>query len=218
MVPRRYILAHRGLWGVAGEPNSPAAIHAALDGGFGIETDVRDHSGVIVVSHDPPLAETTPLSGLLAWTTKHSPVVALNVKADGLAGGILEATSTVAAPEFFVFDMSLPQARAMNAHGLPTAARVSEFEPVECLRAGPYSQCSYLWLDCFDSDWFIGADHLPNELRARKTFVVSPEVHGRDPEAVWIWLLRMRSLGHTVGLCTDLPLEFDAWQNSLRTS
>ena len=46
------ILAHRGVWRISEERNSMSSIRAALDAGFGIETDVRDYKGNLVISHD----------------------------------------------------------------------------------------------------------------------------------------------------------------------
>ena len=49
------ILAHRGLWFCEEEKNSSNALFKALDLGFGIETDVRDLCGELIISHDPPM-------------------------------------------------------------------------------------------------------------------------------------------------------------------
>ena len=54
------ILAHRGLWVTDSEKNSKEAIALALSEGFGVELDVRDRNGGLIVSHDPS-AESCPL-------------------------------------------------------------------------------------------------------------------------------------------------------------
>ena len=48
------ILAHRGYWKKPEEKNSKTAFLRALEFGFGIETDLRDSGGQVVVSHDMP--------------------------------------------------------------------------------------------------------------------------------------------------------------------
>lgn len=59
------ILAHRGLWREPAERNSLAALEAALAESFGVETDVRDLGGQLVISHDPPGPGTLPLAAFL---------------------------------------------------------------------------------------------------------------------------------------------------------
>ena len=48
------VLAHRGIFNCEKEKNSQRALSMALVNGFGIETDIRDLGGRIVISHDPP--------------------------------------------------------------------------------------------------------------------------------------------------------------------
>jgi glycerophosphoryl diester phosphodiesterase len=58
---RSRILAHRGYWLEPGEKNSLSAFRRAFEGGFGIETDIRDLDGELVVSHDPPTRRNAPM-------------------------------------------------------------------------------------------------------------------------------------------------------------
>jgi hypothetical protein len=211
-VPRGEILAHRGMWTEEVAPNSERAIAEALSRGFGLETDIRDHQGELVISHDPPLGEELRLTSLIHSPRARPSLLALNVKADGLASEISRLVPYDRNTEHFVFDMSFPQARVLAQTGIPMAARISEFESVEQSRAGPYASARYVWIDCFESDWFLTQNEISTALLERTSVLVSPEIHGRDPEAAWNWVCDMRLMGHRVGLCTDLPLEFLAWQ------
>ena len=80
------VLAHRGWWRTKEEENSSVAIERALAEGFGVETDLRDLAGRVVVSHDPPRGGELAFEALLAIADRHpgSGPLALNVKADGL--------------------------------------------------------------------------------------------------------------------------------------
>ena len=51
---KKRILAHRGCWaeGEVLKKNSENALKKALDYGFGLETDVKNESGVLYISHD----------------------------------------------------------------------------------------------------------------------------------------------------------------------
>ena len=55
------ILAHRGRWRSPSEKNSEGAFRAALSAGYGIETDIRDFDGRLVISHDPARADAMDL-------------------------------------------------------------------------------------------------------------------------------------------------------------
>ena len=46
------IIGHRGYWLQETEKNSEVAFYRSLQNGFGIETDIRDYCGKIVISHD----------------------------------------------------------------------------------------------------------------------------------------------------------------------
>jgi glycerophosphoryl diester phosphodiesterase len=46
------IISHRGFWITPSEQNTEVAFIRALECGFGIETDIRDVSGDLVISHD----------------------------------------------------------------------------------------------------------------------------------------------------------------------
>ena len=57
------LLAHRGLWNRPEEKNSLQALTASFNLGIGVETDIRDCDGSLVISHDPPRsAELLPLN------------------------------------------------------------------------------------------------------------------------------------------------------------
>ena len=51
------IIAHRGYWKNENEKNKKAAFERAFDCGFGVETDLRDIKGEIVISHNMPLGD-----------------------------------------------------------------------------------------------------------------------------------------------------------------
>ena len=51
------VLAHRGWWSDPQDKNTRAAFAKAFAAGYGVETDVRDQGGRLVISHDPPTGE-----------------------------------------------------------------------------------------------------------------------------------------------------------------
>jgi hypothetical protein len=214
------ILAHRGVWREPAERNTLAALTTALDAGFGIETDIRDRKGRLVISHDPPGDDALALSEFLArYNAFPSPgVLALNIKADGLQAALVEELTRgkIAPDRYFVFDMAVPDALGYLKRGMPCFTRQSEVEPVSAFS----DRASGIWLDCFDGDWITRKDVLSHCLAGRRVALVSSELHGRDFRAAWQeWREAYRSLrregcGDRMMLCTDHPFEartyFDA--------
>lgn len=199
------ILCHRGMWSRREDGNSLGALEAALASGYGLETDIRDRRGDVVISHDSADDRAPQLGDLLQLYRSHaddSLTLALNVKADGLQEAVASALERYSVNKYFLFDMSIPDHLRWLAAGLRTFTRQSEFERDPAL----YEQSSGVWMDCFQRDWMTAGD-IERHLRAGKSVcLVSPELHGRRHESMWEMVRRARLDGHEgVMLCTDLP-------------
>jgi glycerophosphoryl diester phosphodiesterase len=194
------IYCHRGLWTSVDQQNTSGAFEDAIRSGFGIETDVRDRLGSIVISHDPVISSFAELDKL----PKTSTPIAFNIKADGL----LEIDNA-AFQEYlwnqgsFVFDGSIPEMRKYRERNLPHALRLSEHER----EVAWLSQ--YIWLDAFESDWWIEEEVLKLFTEKHFVVVVSPELHGRPKSRVWeIVRDEMLNGNPNLGICTDHPDQF----------
>lgn len=208
------ILAHRGWWEDAAEKNSEQALRRAFDAGFGVETDLRDHDGEIVVSHDPPTGgRHITLDQLLAWYARAGEPgrLALNVKADGLQQGMADGLVRHGISHAFVFDMAVPDAIVSIRRGLPCFTRESEFE-VPSFR----DKAQGVWMDCFEEDW-IGEEHVRTHLAdGLSVALVSPELHGRAFEQAWQQWSGLAA--EDVMLCTDHPAEAARHFDAARTA
>ena len=86
----------------------------AFRSGYGIETDLRDHGGSIVISHDPPGTDgrepELTFEQFLCLYRDHDATgtLALNVKADGLSDDIKGLLQSFDLDKYFVFDMAIP--------------------------------------------------------------------------------------------------------------
>ena len=80
------IIAHRGYWIKPNEKNTAIAFERALRLNFGIETDIRDVQGKLVVSHDMPSGGEMDFSDFLDLCLLYSKArpLALNIKSDCL--------------------------------------------------------------------------------------------------------------------------------------
>lgn len=196
------ILSHRGYWGAPSDKNTLSAFERSFDHGFGTETDLRDLSGALVISHDPPVEPVTPASGMFSKLDGRDLPLALNIKADGLATMVKDALEIYSIRDAFVFDMAVPDMRSYFAAGIAVFTRLSEVEPHPVL----LDKADGVWLDAFTHRWW-SADDVSRVLDAgKRVCVVSPELHGRDHLDDWEELLSCSSQAGLL-LCTDKPVE-----------
>jgi glycerophosphoryl diester phosphodiesterase len=199
-------LAHRGLWAEPDERNTLAAFSGAFANGWGVELDVRDLDGELVISHDPPAAGALPFAAVVDAYVGHGCPgrLAVNVKADGLEALIAGALRAVDPARWFAFDMSVPDSLRYASAGLPYYSRHSEIEPDPAL----YDGSAGVWLDDFYGG-FVTEDRIAAHLAAGKQVaVVSPELHKRDHLAVWDeWRRWDVWASPQVHLCTDHPTQ-----------
>lgn len=204
------ILAHRGFWESQSQQNTLDSIERALREGFGVETDVRDDRGRLVVAHDVPRGDEPDFAEVIARFQRHGPhlPLAVNVKADGLDRLISGAFADSGLLSWYLFDMSVPTFRVLARHGLPVFTRHSDLEDPP----HGYAVAGGVWLDAFETDWY-GPETVRAHLEAGKTVcVVSPELHGRPPEPAWRLLREVAaSAGSRLQLCTDHPREARAY-------
>lgn len=194
------VLSHRGYWLQRDERNTRLALQRSFDAGYGTETDLRDAGGEIVISHDPPVGGEVTFDGLLELLGDRQLPLALNIKADGLADRVESTLAAHGVTTGFVFDMSVPDARTYHGR-VPAFTRVSEEERVPAW----LTQSEGIWLDSFGPTWF-GVGEIEEYLeRGLRVCVVSSELHGREPDALWE-MLRPVAAAESLMLCTDLPV------------
>lgn len=199
------LLCHRGYWWPNGAKNSRESLAEAIQRGYGVETDIRDCDGALVVSHDPPRSDTAlsldELLGAYEASTRR-PCLALNIKSDGLYDVIALKVTEFQVSNFFVFDMSLPDMLGYARRKLPFAVRLSEYEQQNEL----LSEAPFVWLDGFHSDWYPVEFVEKLLCLNKKVAIVSPELHGRGHLTLWESL---KALGAHEGLylCTDFVNE-----------
>lgn len=195
------VLSHRGYWLSPSEKNTPIAFERSFNLDFGTETDVRDYSGQLVISHDIPNGNQLLLTDFLDILNKRDVPLAINIKSDGLAEFIKRDMADSDIKNWFVFDMSVPDMVSYIKLGIPVFARASEEE-----RPAFYADVAGIWLDSFSHTWYT-ADTIHNWLAdGKRICIVSPELHGRVPDPLWNFLRDSQlSLNSSIILCTDRP-------------
>lgn len=202
------IISHRGLWVEQIEKNSPKAFEESFKNNFGTETDIRDFNGELVISHDIANDQSTSFVGFLDQYNHFNSkgMLALNIKSDGLQSLIKRDLEHYNIENYFVFDMSIPDALGYLKIGLNVYIRQSEFEQNMSLMS--HFNVKGVWLDAFNGLWYnhkMIEEYLYNQ---KHVAIVSAELHGRDPIETWSFI-KEHNLHLTEGviLCTDYPFK-----------
>lgn len=199
------IIAHRGWWKAENEKNTKTAFERAFDSGFGVETDLRDIKGEIVISHNMPRGNEMSFEDLLKLLDGRALTLALNIKADGMADEIKRLLEKYNVSNYFTFDMSIPEMVYQHKTGLNVFTGLSDIVPLPVM----YEQARGVWLDCFNSDWF-GEVEIQNILNQdKKVCIVSPDLHKREYKSVWEKYKNVKG----IMLCTDYPKEAEVYFN-----
>jgi len=198
------IIAHRGLWTCPEEQNTLEALGAALDAGFGIETDIWVGGPCGVISHDPPSPSpaTVTLEDVVALHHEEHAFLALNIKSDGIVPILNTFRERLDGWRWAAFDMSIPETIRIAHADLPYLRRVSsvEHEPSELLGVG-------YWVDTQDR-------MIPQITDSTRLIAyVSPELHGFEHHEAWLEIRDRHAPSSDAAICTDFPHEADRFFN-----
>ena len=197
------IIAHRGFWKKKVDQNTQASFKMAIEYGYGIETDIRDKNGQIVISHDLPRGKVLKLKDLLNLYVKKSSnsTLALNIKSDGLQTELVKLIRQYDIKNYFIFDMSIPENIKYLKTSLEIYARLSEYE-----KNYKNFNCKGLWIDQFNSDWVKPKKIIHLLKSKKKVCLVSSELHNRHKGQLWNMILENNiNKYNNFMLCTDFP-------------
>ena len=207
---RSSILAHRGLFLSDSEKNSPKALARALREGFGIETDLRDLGGEVVISHDPPRGSPPPprFEWLLDEISSSpcSGRIGLNIKSDGLSALIESRIQAkgIDIDRLFVFDMSVPDSLSYLERSIPVYSRISDYE----LTPAFLDKAKGIWVDNFNGSFTQVERAIDLVEQGVRATIVSAELHRRDHTSLWNKIVETELyLSPLFEICTDFPME-----------
>lgn len=200
------IISHRGFWKTKEEQNSKSAFERAFRYNFGIETDIRDCGGKLVISHDIPDGSEMTVDNFFSLynSLKSNVYLALNIKSDGLYKLLGQLITQYAIKNYFVFDMSVPDSIGYCSQSMNLFMRQSELESVSL-----YHQATGVWMDSFELEWIKDSDIISHLENKKKVCVVSPELHNRSYDLVWKkYNNPMLIKDPNFMVCTDYPDKF----------
>jgi hypothetical protein len=197
------IISHRGYWIDNSEKNTNLSFNRSFRLGFGVETDLREFNGNLVISHDIPNENAILIDDFFKlYTSQSESLLALNIKSDGLQSILKNKLEEFNIHNYFVFDMSVPDSIGYINNGISFFSRQSEYEMVPIF----YDQSEGIWLDSFNNEWFdleLIINHIEN---GKKVAIVSSELHGRNQMNLWEFIKRndLHRLENII-LCSDFP-------------
>ena len=186
-----HIIAHRGEWTnqiTPYEGNSIKAFKLALSNRYGIEVDIRDLDGKLVVSHNPATSACFKLTELLSYYQQnhYESYLAFNIKADGLQSLLTTLLKQFDIENYFTFDMSIPNTIIDSSKNMKYFLRQSEYELYPETLGQLYIKSSGIWVDQFEWEQKIFVHNLKSVKKhlenGKKVCWVSPELHpwGRE--------------------------------------
>lgn len=169
----------------------------------GVEIDLRDFNGRLVLQHDP-FKDGEDFDDYLRHF-RHQLVI-LNIKSERIEWKVLESIKRHKVRNYFFLDSSFPMIRQLvDAGERRIAVRFSEFEPVESALALA-GAIDWVWVDCFT--------HMPLDpdsyIRLKENFrlcAVSPELQGRPVDTIPEYAESLRPFP-VDAVCTKRP---DLW-------
>lgn len=212
------ILSHRGWWQYSSEKNHLIAFKKEFEYCLkdiskpyrgGVETDIRDYNGSLVISHDIATKDSLSLDDFLSLYSNYNihtnSTLALNIKSDGLQIELKSILQKYKIENYFVFDMSVPDALGYIKYGLNVFTRQSEYETTPPF----YQDAKGVWLDEFHTHW-IDEKTIESHLKNNKQIcIVSPDLHKRDYTKEWQEYkeIEIRLNNPNLMLCTDKVAE-----------
>tara|TARA_Y100001968_G_scaffold319218_1_gene350442 strand:+ start:44 stop:700 length:657 start_codon:yes stop_codon:yes gene_type:complete len=205
------IISHRGYWQRDNEKNTMIAFSRSLINNYGIETDLRDKNGEIIISHDIQIGTDVlylkEFLKLYKNSKKNLPLL-LNIKSDGIIKIIKNNLNSFGVSNYYLFDMSIPETKKYAEDScINFITRISDIEKYPLF----INESKGFWIDSFYGN-YPEFDYLDTFLNSKYIFCfVSPELHNRSEIEFWEmlkkWIQARKVSSDKVLLCTDRPKE-----------
>ncbi len=148
---------------------------------YGVELDLRDENGTLILSHDPFSVGELFEDYLKKY--RHGTMI-LNIKSERIEHRVLELINKYQIKSYFFLDSSFPMIFLLSNNGEKNIAlRFSEYEGMDTIRAMA-GKVAWIWVDCFTQ--FPVTKAIYDEMKALgyKLCMVSPELQGREEDII----------------------------------
>jgi hypothetical protein len=141
----------------------------------GIEFDIRDSNGLILVTHDPFTTGMELESFVIRLPKVDDFLYIVNVKSEGIEEKAREILERNEIKNFFFLDSSFPTIVKMSKDGEKRfAIRASEYESIQTA-IEMSGKVNFVWIDCFTK--FVPEHVMLAKGMGYNVCLVSPELH-----------------------------------------
>ena len=178
----------------------------------GIEFDIRDDGGEIIVQHDA-FTGGQLFSVFLSFCDP-SKFYIVNVKSEGIEERALALLEKFKISNFFLLDCSIPAIVKLGKRGEKRiAVRFSEYESAETVLAMA-NFVSWVWVDVFTCLPLLKKHEVRFREAGLKLCMVSPELQAQ-PEKLDMYKAQLELQDIKIdAVCTKIPF-IDAWRGAL---
>lgn len=168
---------------------------------FGVEVDLRDQAGELILSHDPfSLGE--PFEDYLKFYA-HGTMI-LNIKSERIEERVLSLLRRYDIRQYFFLDSSFPMIVQLSRQGeRRIALRYSEYEGLDTLR-NMAGKVEWVWVDCFTRFPLDTSTALELRAMGYKLCLVSPELQGRPEDIRFFREMCLRNSIRFDAICTKM--------------
>lgn len=150
----------------------------------GIELDLRDKGGKLILSHDP-FSDGEDFEAFLKKFNKE--LIILNIKSERIEYKVLELLKKYNVQKYFFLDSSFPMIYQLNKiNEKNIAIRVSEFEPIESVEKVK-DMVKWVWIDCFNDFSLDKNTYNIIKKLGLKICLVSPELQGHRIDKIQVF-------------------------------
>jgi hypothetical protein len=176
---------------------------------FGLEVDLRDYEGRLILQHDPFTRGEDFEDFLKVY--KHALII-LNIKSERIEWRVLELLKKYSVRDYFFLDSSFPMIYQLSEKGESnTALRFSEFEGVDTLVA-MQGRVKWVWVDCFEKLPLTSQAYQRIKGLGYKLCLVSPELQGR-PQDIISYRNYLEDEGISIDAVCTKQTNFDLWRS-----
>lgn len=158
-------------------PDIAEEVFAKCDG---IEFDIRDSDGHLIVQHDA--FKTGQLFSEFLSHCSPDKFYIVNVKAEGVEELAIQMLEAAGIQNFFLLDCGIPAIMKLKKRGEKRLAlRFSEVEPLEIVEALK-DTATWVWVDCFQKYPLTASVARQFQEWGLKICLVSPDLQGRPED------------------------------------
>jgi hypothetical protein len=178
---------------------------------MGVEVDLRDAEGGIIISHDPFSSGENLEQYLQNYT--HRFLIA-NIKSERIELRVKKLLDKFQIKNYFFLDSSTPMiVRCGLESGYKFAIRVSEYESVtSALRMKALAD--WIWVDCFEGLSIDRDEYLALKSAGLKLCLVSPELHD-SARSILDFIKDLKKIGIVPDMVCSKYKNYDLWKTNL---